>query len=59
MGRLSIFFYFSENGNREFFDREFSGRRAPKFFVAYGLQTLRIESLKHIRQLLSILEEYG
>ncbi len=42
-----------------FFDREFSGRQAPKFFVAYGLQTLRIESLKHIRQSLSILEEYG
>ncbi len=39
----------SENGRlRHFVDREFSGCRAPNFFVAYRLQTLRIESMKPI-----------
>ncbi len=31
-----------------FFYQEFSGCRAPKFFVAYGLQTLRIKTMKPI-----------
>ncbi len=36
--QVKYFFKLSENGDREIFvDREFSGRRTPKFFVAYGL----------------------
>ncbi len=45
-GRLS-FLYLSENGDREICPK-ISGCRAPKFFVAYELQILRIEGMKPI-----------
>ena len=47
--RLSIFFIFvRKRRSRHFFDREFSGHCTPKFFVAHGLQTLKIEGMKPI-----------